>query len=306
MCFRNNGLFRGKGIKREFMIPKNSTPIKNEILTNIFAKGLLNKDEMRIVFFIIRWSWGFNGKHRRQDYTKELTKRQIANDIDMHESHINRNINRMITEKKIIVKDGCYQFNEHYKEWKNLPNKQVLNGKKLTKMVSKTYQNGKVNLPNKQTKLTKMVSKTPLKPLQDKPLPDRKETLKETLKETIKKRNVIFIKTFEEFKIMRKKKNRPMTDKAIIMLFNKLDKLSNNENKQIAIMEQSIFNSWQDVYPLKVNKDDGIEYQKYQSKKVSKAERENYINVAKEGLKKFKGAINNPQPVGGSEENKFD
>ena len=115
------------------MIPKKSTPIKNEILIDIFAKGLLTKDEMRIVSYIIRWSWGFDGKHRRQDFTKELTKRQIADDIEMDKGHFNRNINKMITENKITEKEGCYQFNEHYKEWGKLTNSQPETEKKLTK-----------------------------------------------------------------------------------------------------------------------------------------------------------------------------
>ena len=273
------------------MIPKKSTPIKNKILINIFAKGLLNKDEMRIIFYVIRWSWGFDGKHRRQDYTKELTKRQIADDIEMQESHINRNINRMIKEKKIIVKDSCYQFNEHYEEWKNLPNSQVFNDKKLTKMVSKTYQNGKVNLPNSQGKLTKMVSSIGLKPLQDKSLPDRKETLKETLKETIKKRGDIFIKAWKDFKEMRKKnnKNKPMTLRAEEMILNKLEKLSNDENIQIAILNESTMNDWKNVYPLKSNKESEVSYKKYKSKKVSKAEAEKYKDTAREGIKILTG-----------------
>lgn len=162
------------------MIPKKSTPIKNEILINIFAKGLLNKDEMRIIFYIIRWSWGFNGVKRRQDWTKKITKRQIADDIGMKESQFNRTINRMIIENKIIIKDGCYQFNEHHKEWKNLTKSEVFNNKKLNKKLSKTSQIVKVNLTKSEGELNKKLSSTDLKSLQDKHLPDRKETLKET------------------------------------------------------------------------------------------------------------------------------
>lgn len=181
------------------MIPKESTPIKNKILIDIFAKGLLNKDEMRIIFYVIRWSWGFDGVGRRQDWTKVLIKRQIADGINMHESHLNRNLNRMIIEKKIIIKDGHYQFNEHYEEWENLPISQVINNKKLTKKSNKTYQIGKENLPKSQGKLDKKVSSTDLKPLRDKPLPDRKETLKETkTKETKKKLS----RTFEKCEVV--------------------------------------------------------------------------------------------------------
>ena len=122
------------------MIPDGSTPIKNEILIDIIAKGLLTKDEMRIMAYIIRWSWGFDGEGRRQDWTKNLNKRKIADDIGMYESHLNRTINRMIKENKIIIKSKCYQFNEHYEKWKNLPKSKVFNDKKLTKLVRKTYQ----------------------------------------------------------------------------------------------------------------------------------------------------------------------
>ena len=166
------------------MIPKNSTPIKNEILINIFAKGLLNKDEMRIIFYIIRWSWGFDGKSRRQDYTKELTKRQIADDIGMDECQFNRIINKMVIEDKMIIKDGCYQFNEHWDKWK------------LDKSSSKTGQIIKRNLIKSQAKLDKSSSLIDPKPLQNKTLPDRKETLKETLKET-QKENVVCVSPVE-------------------------------------------------------------------------------------------------------------
>jgi len=233
------------------MIPDKSTPIKNEILINIFAKGLLNKDEMRIIFYIIRWSWGFDGVSRRQDWTKELTKRQIANGIEMHESHFNRNINRMIIEKKIIIKDGCYQFNEHYEEWVNLPKSQVLDDNKLTKLVNKTYQNGKVNLPKSQVILTKKVSSTGLKPLQNKPLPDRKETIKETIKETLKEKGDIFLNTWKDFIDMRKEINKKISKVGQSRMLNRLNDLSDDENTQIEILNQSIMNSWTTVWPLK-------------------------------------------------------
>ena len=140
------------------MIPKDSTPIKNKILIDILAKGLLSKDEMRIIFYIIRWSWGFDGIGRRQDWTKKLKKRDMAKDIGMAEQHIGKNINRMINKNIIILKGGCYQFNEHYEKWKNSPNMLVLNKKKLTKKVSKTNQKGYKNSPNMLVKLTKKVS----------------------------------------------------------------------------------------------------------------------------------------------------
>ena len=221
------------------MIPKNSTPIKNEILTDIFAKRLLTLEEIAIVSYIMRWSWGFDGVERRQDWTKKLTNKQIAEDIGMHESHLSNNIKRMIAENKILVKDNCYQFNEHYEDWKVT---EKVTNKKLPKREQKVTE--------KVTKVTEKVTPTGVKLLPDKPLLMPKETLKETLKE----KSDVFQKTFQDFKIMRNKIKKPLTIRAEKMILNKLEKLSNDENIQVKILEQSILHCWQDVYPLKEEK----------------------------------------------------
>ena len=50
---------------------------------------------------------------------------------------------------------------------------------------------------------------------------------------------------------MRKLIKKPMTDRAVTMLINKLYKLSNNKQIQIKILEQSILKNWNDIYPYK-------------------------------------------------------
>ena len=57
--------------------------------------------------------------------------------------------------------------------------------------------------------------------------------------------------TLKEFLKMRKSIKKPMTDKAMKLLINKLDKLGANDNEKIEILNQSIFNSWQGVFELK-------------------------------------------------------
>jgi len=61
----------------------------------------------------------------------------------------------------------------------------------------------------------------------------------------------IFKKTWKDFIEMRVKIRKPMTVRAGEMLINELTKLSDNEDTQIAILNQSIMNSWQGVFPLK-------------------------------------------------------
>lgn len=57
-----------------------------------------------------------------------------------------------------------------------------------------------------------------------------------------------------DFKEMRIKKRSPMTDRAIELLLSNLNKMAGTDEEKIAILEQSITNSWTSVYPLKDQK----------------------------------------------------
>lgn len=58
----------------------------------------------------------------------------------------------------------------------------------------------------------------------------------------------------KDFMDMRKTIKKPMTTKALELLFKNLKKLTNSEQEQIDILNQSIEHSWQTVYPLKAVK----------------------------------------------------
>ena len=61
--------------------------------------------------------------------------------------------------------------------------------------------------------------------------------------------------TFLDFIEMRKKIKSPMTERAITLMLNKIDRLAGTDSVlAINILEQSIMNGWKDVYPLKDNK----------------------------------------------------
>ena len=49
----------------------------------------------------------------------------------------------------------------------------------------------------------------------------------------------------------RKKLHKPMTDRAKALMLSKLSKMASTEQEQIAILNQSIMNGWQGVFPLK-------------------------------------------------------
>lgn len=58
--------------------------------------------------------------------------------------------------------------------------------------------------------------------------------------------------TLRQFSEMRRKIKAPMTERAMEMLLNKVEKLSGGDSEKArAIIEQSILHSWKGVYPLK-------------------------------------------------------
>lgn len=59
--------------------------------------------------------------------------------------------------------------------------------------------------------------------------------------------------TIYEFIKMRKAIKAPMTSNALGLMLKKLDRLTTDENEKIAILEQSIMNSWKGIFPLKTS-----------------------------------------------------
>lgn len=60
-----------------------------------------------------------------------------------------------------------------------------------------------------------------------------------------------FEKTIHDFIEMRKKSGAPMTENAVELLRQKLNKMSLDQDTQIEILNQSILSGWKSVYPLK-------------------------------------------------------
>lgn len=71
-------------------------------------------------------------------------------------------------------------------------------------------------------------------------------------------------RAFSDYVAMRKQIKKPMTDRAISLAQNKLNKLAGADNDlAIEILNQSIMNCWQDLYPLKTEtKSKGIDWSK--------------------------------------------
>jgi hypothetical protein len=57
--------------------------------------------------------------------------------------------------------------------------------------------------------------------------------------------------TLEDFRVMRERIRKPLTGRALELLLAQLDKLAPDDAGKIAVLEQSIVNSWQGLFPLR-------------------------------------------------------
>jgi len=244
--------------------------IANEIVEAL-AKIQLSGYESRVLWIIFRKTYGW---HKKEDW---ITNTQIADMTGIAEAHVSRTI-KLLNQKNIVTKRGKkLSFQKDYDEWIKLPKGDNTHTyKKLPK--------GDNNIPKGVNEYTKRGKNNIPKGVYT------KETKRNYTKETIQKKSIFFQKAWKNFKEMRKAKNKKMTPRAKELIINELNKLAIDEKTQVAILDQSIMNSWQGVFPLKGNQKGGdFEYQKYEPKKVSNEEMEKYKNIAKEGIKILRG-----------------
>ena len=104
-----------------------------------------------------------------------------------------------------------------------------------------------------------------------------KQDKKENKKEKIAIPNWIPKEEFEEYKKMRVKIKKPMTDRAVELAVKKLETLKSEGYDPQQVLEQSILNSWQGLFPLK---DDRKEFKPSQigrsTKKITPEQDEYY------------------------------
>ena len=202
--------------------------IANEIV-EFLAKTYLSSYESQVLWAIFRKTYGWQ---KKEDW---ITGSQLVEMTGIAKGHISRTLKKLI-DRNIVNKNGKkLSFQKDYDKWVKLPKQVTI--KKLPKW--------DVKLPKQVTEVTQTGNKKLPKQV------NTKETKRNYTKETIQKKGDIFLKAWKDFKEMRKKIKKPMTEKAEEMLLTSLDKLSKDKLEQIAILNQSIFHCWQGVFPLK-------------------------------------------------------
>ena len=132
-----------------------------------------------------------------------------------------------------------------------------------------------------------------------------KQDKKENKKEKIAIPNWIPKKEFDEYKKMRTKIRKPMTDRAVELAIKKLETLKSEGYDPQQVLEQSILNSWQGLFPLKDDRKEFKPSQVGQSTKKTTPERDEYYKTRqKKGAEiraKYKKDISDIRKAGDKE-----
>ena len=77
-----------------------------------------------------------------------------------------------------------------------------------------------------------------------------------------------------------------MTDRAITLMINKLNKMTDNNGEKILILEQSIMNGWKSVYSLKKDIKDKTSSNKFNDFPQRERSKEDFEDLEKKLLNK--------------------
>lgn len=118
----------------------------------------------------------------------------------------------------------------------------------------KRSQAGKASAKKRKQNSTKLTNVKSVEQISTKPTVNVNDNVNVNVNVNSLKKNKKFDKALMEFKKMRVKIRKPLTERAEKLIMTELQKLAgDNEQKKIQILEQSIMHSWASVYPLKTS-----------------------------------------------------
>jgi DNA-binding transcriptional regulator YhcF (GntR family) len=155
---------------------------------------------------------------------------------------------QFITGRNIMAADLKQNPITTYKRLKILENLQILNIKSNNKFSVVTVVNYGLYQSEEIKRNTKRNNKGTTREQQGNTNKNDKNDKNDKKYKIIRSPIEIAIDDFKEF---RKKIKKPMTDRAVELLIDKLNKLASDDETKIAILNQSIVNGWQGIFPLK-------------------------------------------------------
>jgi phage replication O-like protein O len=231
------------------------TRIANELL-DALIRCCPGFTEGQILLFIIRMTYGW---HKKEDF---ISIGQIGQGVNKSRRMViyalqNLEAKHMITVKRMrgaghLNEINAISLNKNHEQWvvqeKAEQYKKVLDNRKLQYKNSKdkVVQEIEGSARNGKGVVQEMVKNVRFLA----PSKERKKEEKE-IRAELEIPSWISSECFESFKEMRKKIKKPMTKRAEELVIKELGKLKEKGSDPNEVLEQSIRNDWQDVYPIK-------------------------------------------------------
>ena len=211
------------------------TAIANEIMEAL-AKARISGEARQMLDVIIRKTYGFNKKQDRIATSQFMELTGLPR-YSVHRARIKLlKMNLITVTKKGDSQILIYSLQKDYDKWKLLPKKVT-----VTKKVTGYNQKSNRLSPKKVTKCNQKS--------------DTQKKERQYTKDTFTKERWVFLKdkdfevAFNDYLTMRQKIRRLATPRAQELILMELHKY--DIKTAIAMLEQSIVNSWQGIFPLK-------------------------------------------------------
>jgi len=199
--------------------------------------------------FIFYKSWGETIKELPEEYKCKVVDALIEYAFE------GKQIDDLEQLVKAIVKPMCSEIDKNTEKYNKKVENLKNNSRNRTEIDTKSKRNrNEIEGDNVNDNVNVNVN-------DNKNVNDLKETPTESVskKKTSKKESPVYFPddaalddNFKEFIKMRKQIKAPMTDRAVSMAMKKLKELSGGDStRALRILENSIRNSWKDLYPLK-------------------------------------------------------
>ena len=205
--------------------------IANE-LWDALIKYRLPGEQEQCLKVILRQTYGWNKK------TNSIKLSDFVEATGINKQNVSRALKSLKNKNVIIIikednkTDSTYGINKRFKTWEPLSKKITL------------------------SKKIKVVIKKDNEPLSKKIIPPIYKNKKDIIKDKDQKNNFpewLDRDLWSEYKKMRIRIRKPMTPYAEKLAFTSLKKLIDSGQNQIEVLNQSIQNSWQGLFPVKKN-----------------------------------------------------
>lgn len=195
------------------------------------------------------------------------TPKMLADELDFEENTVSLALNALEQLNMIVMDHGFFSI-AGWDEYQNIEGMEKI--REQNRIRQKKWYDRQKALPNVRNSVSVTESNGTDKDIEKEKEEDKKESKKKKKEHKTYSDDSELNQAILAFMEFRKSIKKPMTDHAVDLLVSKLNGMTSYIPEQIEIINQSIVNGWQGVFPLKNDQAQAVRKTGYQ--KQSKAD----------------------------------